>query len=116
MWDPMDAIGFKPDLSQIEQVDPLPTFREIRRGTIYHKRRIRYFIDCLRNGQKLKPINVDNLCEGGYIYPTPIVLDGNHRFIAVILMKQETIEADYGGRVDLLHYLEGKRRSLPKDA
>jgi len=112
MWDPMEAIGFTPDLSQIEQVEPLLMFRE-RRGPVYHRRRIRYFMDCLRRGQELEPINVDNFCEGGCIYPTPIVLDGNHRFIAVILMKQETIEADYGGRVDLLRYLEGKRRNPP---
>lgn len=67
------------------------------------------------SGMELDPIIVDNVCEGGVIYPAPIVLDGHHRFMAYKLAKRRTIPASYGGRIDVLRYLEGKRKQLPEE-
>lgn len=114
LWDPLDALCLIQDTSWLEAVRPLAKYRvEDRRGLAYHQRRIRYFVDLLRAGQELDPISVDNACNGMHIYPIPVLLDGNHRLIASIIEKRETIPAHYGGRIDLLRYLEGKRKSLP---
>jgi hypothetical protein len=97
----------------LEGTKPLAKFRENKRGIAYHRSRIRYFVDLLRAGQELDPISVDNVCNGMHIYPIPVLLDGNHRLIACILVGCKTIPVEYGGRVDLRHYLEGKRKTLP---
>lgn len=113
LWDPMDALCLIQDTSWLETTRPLAKYREDRRGLVYHRRRIRYFVDLLRAGEELNPISVDNVCSDRHIYPIPVLLDGHHRLIASILEKRKTILAHYGGRVDLLRYLEGKRKSLP---
>lgn len=76
--------------------------------------RIRFFYDELGRGADLEPIDVDNVCDGGRIYPIPIVLDGHHRLIAAVLRRRR-IRVEYGGRVDLLDYLKGQRRRPPLD-
>jgi hypothetical protein len=116
LWDPMEILGLTQDFSWLETTEPLAQFQDDfrDRSMEYHRGRIRYFVDRLRAGHKLDPISVDNVCNSGHIYPIPVLLDGNHRLTACILVGCKTIPAEYGGRVDLLRYLEGKRKTLPK--
>lgn len=59
------------------------------------------------------PIVMDNHCYGGKVYPLPTIMDGWHRLFAHKLLKREKIAVSYGGRVDLLNYLSGKRKTPP---
>jgi hypothetical protein len=74
--------------------------------------RVRHFYELLRAGKSIDPIDVDNECHNGFIYPVPIVLDGHHRLVAAALARAR-IPVHYGGRIDLLDYLTGKRRTAP---
>lgn len=75
--------------------------------------RIRFFYEQLLEGVTLDAIQVDNECGGGRIYPIPILLDGHHRLAASHLAGAQIIQASYGGRVDLLRYLTGARKTCP---
>lgn len=75
--------------------------------------RIRYFYEQLLAGEALDAIDVDNECEWGRIYPIPVVLDGHHRLAASHLAGAPMICVNYGGRIDLLRYLTGRRKSCP---
>jgi hypothetical protein len=75
--------------------------------------RIRHFYERLLAGEKLDAIEVDNECGYGRIYPVPILLDGHHRLAASHLAKVPIIRVSYGGRVDLLRYLTGARKTCP---
>ena len=75
--------------------------------------RVRYFYERVKAGKKLDPIMVDNVCMNGRIYVEPVIVDGHHRLVAAHLAGEETIPADYSGRVDLLNYLTGKRKTCP---
>lgn len=116
-WVELDgAEGLLQDSSWLGTVEPISEFyEEYERLDAYHKGRVRYFVDCLRAGQTLDPIVIDNVCHGMCVYPIPKFLDGNHRFMAHVLTGRTTIPASYGGRVDLLRYLEGKRRQCPSE-
>lgn len=90
-----------------------PAKFKTKRIKAYDLGRVRYFVDRLQAGEELDPIMVDNVCDGGHIYPQPLVLDGHHRFVAYRLTKRPTIPAHYSGRVDLLEYLKGTRARRP---
>jgi hypothetical protein len=75
--------------------------------------RIRFFYEQLLAGATLDAIEVDNECDAGTIYPVPIILDGHHRLAASHLAGAKIILASYGGRVDLLRYLTGARKTRP---
>jgi hypothetical protein len=75
--------------------------------------RIRFFYDQLLAGVTLDPIEVDNECGHGCIYPEPVLLDGHHRLAASHLAGTPIILANYGGRLDLLRYLTGARKTCP---
>ena len=75
--------------------------------------RIRFFYEQLLAGATLDAIEIDNECHFGRIYPEPILLDGHHRLAASHLAGARVILASYGGRVDLLRYLTGERRTCP---
>jgi hypothetical protein len=75
--------------------------------------RIRFFYARLLAGETLEPIDVDNHCDWGHVYPEPVLLDGHHRLAASHLAGVPIILANYGGRVDLLRYLIGARKSCP---
>jgi hypothetical protein len=77
--------------------------------------RIRYFYEGLLGGETLDAINVDNRCDFGQIYPEPILLDGHHRLAACHLAGTQNILASYGGRIDLLRYLTGERKTCPTE-
>ena len=75
--------------------------------------RIRHFYELLLAGDQLDAIEVDNECEWGRIYPVPVLLDGHHRLAASHLAGAPIIRVNYGGRIDLLRYLTGKRKTCP---
>ena len=75
--------------------------------------RIRFFCEELSRGVTLDAIEVDNECNFGRIYPVPILLDGHHRLAASHLAGAPTIFVSYGGRLDLLRYLTGARKTCP---
>jgi hypothetical protein len=75
--------------------------------------RVRYFYERLLAGETLDAIEVDNECDFGRIYPVPVLLDGHHRLAASHLAGTPIILASYGGRVDLLRYLTGARKTCP---
>lgn len=75
--------------------------------------RIRHFYERLLTGETLDAIEVDNQCDFGHIYPVPILLDGHHRLAASHLAKSSIILVSYGGRLDLLRYLTGRRKTCP---
>ncbi len=98
--------------SQPEYVsDEARTIKQPKRAWDYG--RIRHFYERLLAGDTLDPIEIDNVCDGGRIYPEPIVNDGHHRLAASHLAGTRFILASYGGRVDLRRYLTGHRSTVP---
>ena len=75
--------------------------------------RFRYFYERILAGETLDAIEVDNHCDWGHIYPEPVLLDGHHRLAASHLAGARIILVNYGGRVDLLRYLTGARKTCP---
>ena len=103
---------------QPEEQDPfgdacLHMFPE-KRSTKWHIGRIIYFIN---HPKEITGIELDNTCIDGYIYPDPVIVDGNHRFMAAMWLhdrgEMTTVECEYGGRLDLLDYLIGKVEKCP---
>lgn len=85
---------------------------EIIQNPAWHAARIMYL---LKNPQLLEdPISIDNQCNNGMVYPIPIILDGWHRIFAHRILGSEKLQVFYGGRVDLLRYLAGKRKKPPQ--
>jgi len=75
--------------------------------------RIRHFYEQLLAGKELDAIEIDNHCDYGCIYPEPVLIDGHHRLAASHLAGARVILASYSGRVDLLRYLTGARKTCP---
>lgn len=75
--------------------------------------RIRFFYEELLANKTLDAIEVDNQCDFGHIYPVPVLLDGHHRLAASHLAGARIILVSYAGRIDLLRYLTGKRKTCP---
>lgn len=79
----------------------------------WHIGRILYFI---KHWVEIRDIEIDNECSGNTIFAIPIIVDGWHRFAAACyLYKQgslDEIHCRYGGRIDLLEYLQGKREEI----
>jgi hypothetical protein len=77
----------------------------------YHLKRVLYFV---QNPTEIKDIEVDNVCSDMVIYPNALVTDGWHRILAAYYLNLEYITIKYGGRMDVLNYLKGKRKTPPK--
>jgi len=81
----------------------------------WHISRIIYFVN---DPNRITPINIDNFYHyspaGTYIFPVPIIEDGHHRFAAIVYLGLPKFKATYGGRIDVLRYLEGKRKTKPE--
>lgn len=75
--------------------------------------RIRFFYERLLAGETLDALEVDNECDLGRIWPVSVLLDGHHRLAATHLAKVSYIRVLYGGRLDLLRYLTGARKTCP---
>lgn len=80
----------------------------------WHIKRVIYFVN---HPEEIKDIEIDNMCYDGYILPVPIILDGNHRYMAALHLKNKgllsKVSCSYGGREDLLDYLIGKTDICP---
>lgn len=78
------------------------------KSTEWHIGRIIYFIN---HPEDIRDIEIDNVCYNGRVYPTPIIIDGNHRFLAAMWLndqgKMQKVHCEYSGRIDLLDYLTG---------
>ncbi len=83
------------------------------RSRDWHIGRILYFI---KHPNEIRDIEIDNECNNGYILPQPVIVDGWHRYAAARwLFDQEKlfkIHCRYGGRMDVLDYLQGNNESL----
>ena len=75
--------------------------------------RIRFFYERLQAGDMLEAIEIDNVCDWGHVYPELVLIDGHHRLAASHLAGAKVILASYSGRVDLLRYLIGARKTCP---
>ena len=79
----------------------------------WHIGRIIYFIN---HPEEIRDIDIDNQCECDQILPIPVIVDGWHRYAASIWLYDQgelkEIHCTYGGRVDVLEYLQGKRKKL----
>lgn len=77
----------------------------------FHVARVAYFV---QTPSEIKGLSVDNDCYGYNIYPKAVVIDGWHRLMAAYILGMEKIKVNYGGRMDVLRYLQGKRKTVPK--
>lgn len=79
------------------------------KSTEWHIGRILYFI---KHPDEIRDIDIDNMCNGNYICTIPVILDGNHRFMAAMWLhdqgEMDKVHCLYGGRTDLLNYLTGE--------
>ncbi len=79
----------------------------------WHIGRILYFI---KHQGEIRDIEIDNECSYGYILPQPVIVDGWHRYAAARWLFAQgeltEIHCRYGGRMDVLEYLQGKNESL----
>lgn len=84
-----------------------------RRSRDWHIGRIIYFIN---HPMEIRDIEIDNECSGNFILPQPIIVDGWHRYAAARWLydkgKLTEIHCRYGGRADVLEYLQGKTDDL----
>lgn len=75
----------------------------------WHIGRILYFI---KHPDEIRDIEIDNECYDGYILPKPVIVDGWHRYAAARWLfdqgKLFKVHCMYGGRMDVLEYLQGK--------
>lgn len=95
----------QPDyVSDLERTQKQPT-RAWDYGRIHH------FYKRLLASEALDAIMVDNECNFGRIYPVPVLLDGHYRLAASYLAGVRVIPVYYGGRLDLLRYLTGARKT-----
>lgn len=83
----------------------------------WHIGRIIYFIN---HPMEIRDIEIDNDCFDGHILPQPIIVDGWHRYAAARWLydqcKLSEIHCRYGGRMDILEYLQGKLDNLSLEA
>lgn len=127
-YDPLWGLGFLPpggELSlKMEGRSPRPSLREVEaspsvayrdshRDLEYHLGRMAFFVAAFREGRSVDPVSVDNLCDGGRIYPQAILIDGHHRLAAASLLGEPLLPATYGGLVSLLDWLTGKTDEEP---
>lgn len=84
------------------------------KSTEWHVGRIIYFI---KHPEEIRDIEIDNVCYDGYIFPVPTIIDGNHRFMAAMWLRDqgrmEKVHCRYGGRMDVLDYLIGAVDECP---
>lgn len=90
-----------PTLSQIENIEPLEFLSMLERDLEYHKGRISYFVQELRAGRTVEPLEVDNDCHLFHILPQIVLIDGHHRLCAAALLDWPTLPISYCGRIDL---------------
>lgn len=84
------------------------------KSTEWHIRRILYFIN---HPEEIKDIKIINLYGGECVPTVPIIIDGNHRFIASVWIcrcgEEDEIQCEYNGRSDIYDYLTRKTNEKP---
>lgn len=120
MYDPFWALGLTdPEARRaIGSAEPIANYleehlREGLGGIGYDLGRIAFFRDEFKAGRQPPPISVDCHCERGWVYAEPVVLDGHHRLAGAMLAGAKRIGIKFGGRLDLLSYLMGRRKTCP---
>ena len=87
-----------------------------RRSRDWHIGRIIYFIN---HPEEIRDIEIDKECIDNYILPSAVIVDGWHRYAAARWLydqgKLTQIHCRYGGRLDVLEYLQGMRDELLED-
>lgn len=82
----------------------------------WHIGRIIYFIN---HPDEIRDIDIDNECSNGFILPQPIIVDGWHRYAAAKWLYDQgrltEIHCRYGGRTDILEYLQGSTNDFDYD-
>jgi uncharacterized protein (DUF433 family) len=76
----------------------------------YHVSRVVYFV---QHPEEIKNIEIDNICDDYSILPLADIIDGWHRLMAAKYLGMDKIHVIYGGRADVLRYLQAKRKTLP---
>ena len=85
------------------------------RDELYDVGRISYFMAWFQNSVPVDPISIDCYTNRGHVYANPVILDGWHRLAAAHLTNTARIRATFGGRLDLLRYLQGQRKTRPEE-
>lgn len=79
----------------------------------YHISRVAWFV---LHPSEINGIEIDNevTYDGRYILPKVILVDGWHRIMAAKIANVQKIKANYGGRQDVLRYLQKRRKTVPE--
>lgn len=110
MNDITDAI----EKGQSEEVEPFNP--NIPMPYKWHIGRILYFIN---HPEEIEFIDIGNVNDGDFLLPAPLIIEGNHRFLAARWLfahgedKIKEIYCSYKGRKDVLEYLTGKSNKIP---
>lgn len=126
MTDPWGS-GFEPLMLDDETIEPVPHPYTVAVEAAaakgepdwdlwsaqLHAGRIRYLMTS--EGDLQHPIVIDCLCNGGYIYPEPLLIDGWHRYMAHRALKSERVPVSFGGLLSLAKYLRGETNVCPED-
>lgn len=83
------------------------------RTPAYDWGRIRYFRDLFRSNSPVSAILLDCECHNSRVYPVPVMIDGWHRFAGAFAAKAHKLPVIFNGRLDLLRYLQGRRKTKP---
>ena len=87
----------KNGIGKIEEVNVMfEDFSEQTRE--WHLGRIKYFVN---NPDMITPITIDDNCCGNVQ-----ILDGNHRYLAKLILNHDMIDCSYSGLVSTLDYLK----------
>lgn len=78
----------------------------------FHIARVAWFV---LHPKEIKAIEIDNAitCDGKEILPEAIIVDGWHRILAAKILEMPKVKVVYYGRMDVLNYLQGKRKTEP---
>lgn len=81
----------------------------------YHAARVKDMLQRMDGGWVPDPISLDCTTHNGNVLDEVEILDGHHRLIACIFACEDTIEAEFGGSVDLLEWLCGETDTHPTE-
>lgn len=78
----------------------------------FHVSRVAWFV---LHPEEICGVEIDNeiTADGKRILPKAIIVDGWHRILAAKIVGVKKIKVLYGGRIDILNYLQGKRKTEP---
>jgi hypothetical protein len=116
-YNPWGALSLSPteDLEKHPTVvEHVGTFSK-QRDLGYHYGRVRYFAERFRLGWKsVDAIEVDNETANDRVLPLAVVLDGHHRMCGALVAGVKRMRVSYGGRIDVLRYLQGRTDVTPE--